>query len=155
MRIGLIAMSGVRVRSKELVELGVTLPGFVNRGKVIASLPSLGLLVVAALTPAEHDVTYLEVDVMPETLPDFDLVGISTFSAQADEAYVLADRYRARGAKVVMGGTHASLLPDEALGHVDAVVCGGAEDVWPALLEDAKAGTMRPVYRGANRGFYA
>ena len=40
MRIGLIAMSGVRVRSKELVELGVTLPGFVNRGKVIASLPS-------------------------------------------------------------------------------------------------------------------
>ena len=51
MRIGLIAMSGVRVRTRELAELGVTLPGFVNRGRVIASLPSLGLLTVAALTP--------------------------------------------------------------------------------------------------------
>jgi hypothetical protein len=50
MRIGLIAMSGVRVKSAELAALGVTLPGFVNRGKVIASLPSLGLLTVAALT---------------------------------------------------------------------------------------------------------
>jgi len=61
MRIGLIAMSGVRVKSAELAALGVTLPGFVRRGKVIASLPSLGLLTVAALTPAEHEVTYIEV----------------------------------------------------------------------------------------------
>src|SRR6266516_7799814 len=37
-------MSGVRVKSAELAALGVTLPGFVRRGKVIASLPSLGLL---------------------------------------------------------------------------------------------------------------
>ena len=51
MRIGLIAMSGVRVRNPELAALGVTLPQFVDRGRVIASLPSLGLLTVAALTP--------------------------------------------------------------------------------------------------------
>ena len=51
MKIGLIAMSGIRVRTPELAELGVTLPQFVNRGKVVASLPSLGLLTVAALTP--------------------------------------------------------------------------------------------------------
>jgi len=155
MKIGLIAMSGVRVRSPELVELGVTLPGFVNRGKVIASLPSLGLLVVAALTPAHHDVAYLEVDALPETLPDFDLVGISTFSAQAYEAYALADRYRERGTTVVIGGTHASLLPEEALLHADAVVCGGAEEAWPALLQDWENGALRPMYRGSNVGFYS
>jgi radical SAM superfamily enzyme YgiQ (UPF0313 family) len=155
MKIGLIAMSGVRVRSKELVELGVTLPGFVNRGKVIASLPSLGLLTIAALTPAHHDVTYIEVDVMPDILPEFDLVGISTFTAQAYEAYELADRYRARGTRVVIGGTHASLLPQEALQHADAVVCGGAEDVWGDVLRDAENGALKSVYRGANRGFYA
>jgi radical SAM superfamily enzyme YgiQ (UPF0313 family) len=156
MRIGLIAMSGVRVFNPELAALGVTLPGFVNRGKVIASLPSLGLLVVAALTPKEHELTYLEIpDVRAATdLPDFDLVGISSFSAMAEEAYELADRYRARGTTVVMGGTHATLLPYEALDHVDAVVCGAAEGVWPQLLADAKSGTLKKIYRGTNRGFY-
>ena len=59
MRIGLIAMSGVRVKSAELAALGVTLPGFVRRGKVIASLPSLGLLTVAGLTPPKHEVSYI------------------------------------------------------------------------------------------------
>ena len=154
MKIGLIAMSGVRVRSEELIELGVTLPGFVNRGRVIASLPSLGLLVVAALTPSHHDVTYLEVDEPLEALPDFDLVGISTFTAQAYEAYELADRFRAQGTTVVIGGTHASLLPEEALDHADAVVSGGAEEVWPLLLEDADAGSLKPIYRGSNRNIY-
>ena len=111
MKIGLIAMSGVRVKTAELAALGVTLPGFVNRGKVIASLPSLGLLVVAALTPERHEVTYLEVaDVHDLTeLPEFDLVGISSFTAMIDEAYLLADRYRARGTRVVIGGVHTTL----------------------------------------------
>ena len=87
MKIGLIAMSGIRVRTPELAELGVTLPQFVNRGKVIASLPSLGLLTVAALTPDDVEVVYREIqDVNPEDeLELFDLVGISSFSAQIDE----------------------------------------------------------------------
>ena len=114
MRIGLIAMSGVRVRTPELAELGVTLPQFVNRGEVIASLPSLGLLTVAALTPADIEVVYVEFsDVGPETPldPSFDLVGISSFTAQIDEAYQLADRYRAANVPVVLGGIHVSLMP--------------------------------------------
>ena len=81
MKIGLIAMSGVRVRTPELAELGVTLPQFVNRGKVVASLPSLGLLTVAALTPDDVEVVYREIqDVNSEDeLEMFDLVGISSF----------------------------------------------------------------------------
>ena len=96
MRIGLIAISGVRVRTEELAELGVTLPGFVNRGKIIASLPSLGLLTVAALTPSDIEVEYLELDELPddsEPLERFDLVGISSFTARIDATYLLADRY--------------------------------------------------------------
>jgi len=105
-KIGLIAMSGIRVRTPELAELGVTLPQFVNRGKVVASLPSLGLLTVAALTPDDVEVVYREIqDVKPEDdLEMFDLVGISSFTAQIDEAYALADRYRAAGVPVVLGG---------------------------------------------------
>jgi radical SAM superfamily enzyme YgiQ (UPF0313 family) len=151
MNIGLIALSGVRVRSPELAALGVTLPGFVRRGKVIASLPSLGLLTVAGLTPPEHDVCYLEIaELRAETeLPEFDLVGISSLSAQINEAYAVADAYRQRGTPVVMGGLHVSRLPDEALKHCDAVVIGGAEGAWPQVVRDAQAGRLQSRYSGA------
>lgn len=156
MRIGLIAMSGVRVRTRELAELGVTLPGFVNRGKVIASLPSLGLLTVAALTPPDVEVVYREVqEINPEDeLESFDLVGISSFTAQIDEAYTLADRYRAAGVPVVLGGLHVSLLPDEAAAHADSVVLYGAEGAWPRLIEDFKRGQLRPRYEGLRTGVF-
>lgn len=157
MRIGLIAMSGVRVRTPELAALGVSLPQFVNRGKVIASLPSLGLLTVAALTPKDVEVCYREVaDVPPEgtELERFDLVGISSFAAQIDEAYTLADRYRAAGVPVVLGGLHASAMPDEAAEHADSVVRYGAEGAWPRLVEDFRAGRMKPRYEGLRAGVF-
>ena len=60
-RIGLIAMSGVRARNEELTRLGLTLPGFVDRNRIIASLPSLGLLMLAGLTPRKFEVEYHEI----------------------------------------------------------------------------------------------
>jgi radical SAM superfamily enzyme YgiQ (UPF0313 family) len=150
MRIGLIAMSGVRVRTEELARLGVTLPQFVSRGQVIASLPSLGLLTVAALTPPDCEVAYREIaEVNADTaLEPFDLVGISSFTAQIDEAYALADRYRAAGVPVVLGGLHVSLMPEEAATHADSIVLYGAEGAWPALVADFLAGCLRPRYEG-------
>jgi radical SAM superfamily enzyme YgiQ (UPF0313 family) len=155
-KIGLIAMSGVRVRTPELAELGVTLPQFVNRGKVIASLPSLGLLTVAALTPCDVEVCYREVaELDPDAeLEPFDLVGISSFSAQIDEAYALADRYRGTGTPVVLGGLHVSLMPDEAAEHADSIVLYGAEGAWPNLVEDFRGGKMQPRYEGLRTGVF-
>ncbi len=151
MRIGLIAMSGVRVKSAELAALGVTLPGFIRRGRVIASLPSLGLLTVAALTPVEHEVSYIEVADLRSAaaFPEFDLVGISSLTAQIHEAYEIAHMYRSRGTRVVMGGLHVSELPNEALLHADAVVQYGAEGAWPRVLEDAQNQRLQRIYRGA------
>ena len=60
-RIGLIAMSGVRAHNEELTRLGLTLPGFVDRNRIIASLPSLGLLTLAGLTPRKFEVEYHEI----------------------------------------------------------------------------------------------
>jgi radical SAM superfamily enzyme YgiQ (UPF0313 family) len=156
MKIGLIAMSGVRVRTPELAALGVTLPQFVNRGKVIASLPSLGLLTVAALTPPDVEVAYREVqDTSPDdALERFDLVGISSFAAQIEEAYALADRYRAAGVPVVLGGLHVSLMPDEAAEHADSVYLYGAEGAWPRLVEDFRAGKLQPRYEGLRAGVF-
>lgn len=152
MRIGLVAMSGVRVKSAELAALGVTLPGFVRRGKVIASLPSLGLLTVAALTPKQHEVSYIEIQDFDayQQKHDFDLVGISSMTAQIEEAYRVADHFRDRGAKVVMGGLHVSQLPQEAQVHADAIVINGAEGVWPELVEDAEQGRLQRSYQGAD-----
>ena len=156
MKIGLIAMSGVRVKSAELAALGVTLPGFIRRGKVIASLPSLGLLTVAALTPAGHDVSYHEIIESGEAaaLPDFDLVGISALSARIDAAYEVAAHYRNRGAKVIMGGLHVSAMPDEAQSHCDAIVTGGAEGAWPQAVLDAATGKLQRRYDGARTGVF-
>jgi len=84
MKIGFIAMSGVRVHSAELLKLGLNLPGFVERSKVIASLPSLGLLTLAGMTPRDIEVEYIEVADLDLTAPlrgGFDAVAISSFTA--------------------------------------------------------------------------
>ena len=149
MNIGLLALSGIRVVDSELLRLGLTLPGFVERSKTIASLPSLGLLTLAALTPKRHDVRYLEVP-DPASLPalpdGFDLVALSSYSAQILEAYALADRYREAGVPVVMGGPHVTALPGEALEHCDAVVAGEGEPVWREVVADAEQGRMSGIY---------
>ena len=148
MNIGFLAMSGVRAQDAELLRLGLTLPGFVERSKVIASLPSLGLLYLAAVTPQGHTLHYYEAEHdggEPPEVYNCDLVAISTFSAQIFEAYAIADRLRARGVKVAMGGLHVSVMPDEAAEHADYVIVGEGENVWPAIVEAAtRALSVKP-----------
>jgi len=150
MNIGLIAMSGIRACDEELLRLGLTLPGFVERSKAVASLPSLGLLTLAGCTPPEHECRYFEVEDIRQldALPDgLDLVAISSFSAQINEAYELADRYRAEGVPVVLGGLHVTALPEEAAAHADAVVVGEGEALWPQVVGDAQSNRLQPYYR--------
>jgi len=156
MKIALIAMSGIRVCDPELLEMGLTLPGFVERGRTIASLPSLGLITLAGMTPARHTVRYVEIeDLSKQTkLPsDVDLVAISSYSAQIREAYELADRYRAMKVPVVIGGPHVTALPDEAAQHCDAVVVGEGESNWPSVLRDCEAGQLSARYDAVDGGF--
>lgn len=158
MKLGLLAMSGVRCRNEELMAMGLTLPGFVERSKVIASLPSLGLLTLAGMTPDEVEVSYVEVPEPGslEELPGpFDVVAISSFTAQIKEAYRLADRYREVGVTVLMGGLHVSARPDEALLHADAILIGEGESLWPQMMTDLLANRLQKTYdaRGLNFDF--
>ena len=142
-KIGLIAMSGVRAHNEELTRLGLTLPGFVDRNRIIASMPSLSLLTLAALTPSRFKVEYHEVADLKKSaeLPDdFDLVAITSFSAQIFEGYQLADRFLARGVPVVLGGLHVSSRPEEAKEHCTSVVIGEGEPLWPQVLDDFERG---------------
>jgi radical SAM superfamily enzyme YgiQ (UPF0313 family) len=155
MRIGFLAMSGVRAHDKKLLEFGLTLPGFVDRSKVVASLPSLGLLYLAACTPAGHELKYFEAESdhsEPAEVYACDLVAISTFSAQIFEAYAIADRLRAAGVRVAMGGLHVSVRSGEALAHADYVIVGEGENVWPAVVAAAEAGAGQRLFRAADFG---
>ncbi|HYY15269.1 MAG TPA: radical SAM protein [Gammaproteobacteria bacterium] len=110
--------------------------------------PRLSCVTIAALTPPEHEVVFIDeaVDEVPLD-EDFDVVGISVMTAMAHRAYDIADHFRARGAKVVLGGMHPTALPEEGLQHADAVVIGEAEELWDPLLQDAARGAVKPIYR--------
>ncbi|MEP6807483.1 MAG: radical SAM protein [Chloroflexota bacterium] len=155
MHIAFMAMSGVRAASDELNRIGMTLPGFVERSKVIASLPSLSLLTLAGMTPDRFEVSYHEiVDLrLVNELPGCDVVAIASYSAQIKDAYALSDRYRAMGVRTVLGGLHVTARPDEALQHADAIVIGEGEIGWPELLDDLASGRLQRIYAPNGREF--
>ncbi|HZN63485.1 MAG TPA: radical SAM protein [Planctomycetota bacterium] len=152
MRVGLIAVSGVRIYNDRLTRVGLTLPGFFERARTIASMPSLGLLTLAAVTPERFQVEYVEFpefDAAGLDALSFDIVGISSFTAKSDVMYRMADHLRARGVTVILGGLHVTLCPEEAAQHADAVVAGEGEKIWPRLLADWEQGRLKKVYRNA------
>ena len=156
MRMGFIAMSGLRTYNAELTALGLTLPGFVERNKIIASLPSLGLLTLAGMTSRDIDVDYMEVDDirnLKELPADFDVVAISSFSGQIKDAYALADRFRAANVLVLLGGLHVTACPDEALAHADSIVIGEGEPVWAQVVDDLKNQRLRATYDARQTSF--
>jgi radical SAM superfamily enzyme YgiQ (UPF0313 family) len=109
----------------------------------------LTLTTLAAMVPEElnAEVTIQDEGVEPFDL-DFsaDLVGITAITGTALRAYSIADRLRARGQTVVLGGVHPTLLPEEAAEHADAIVTGYAERAWPELLRDFAAGRLQSRY---------
>jgi radical SAM superfamily enzyme YgiQ (UPF0313 family) len=109
----------------------------------------LAIAVLSALTPAGWEKRFYD-DRLEEIdysfRPDVAAINVETYTAR--RAYQIAERFKAAGAKVVMGGFHASLCPDEALEHADVVVAGSAEPVWAEVLADLAAGRSKGLYRG-------
>jgi len=111
----------------------------------------LGLMVLAGLTPPDWEISIVDENLgVPDyaAMPRPDLVGITAFTSQANRAYELASHFRNLGVPVVIGGIHATLCRDEAIEHVDSVVTGEAESVWPQVLEDARHGSLKRWYDG-------
>ena len=106
---------------------------------------------LAALTPEELPIAVSVCDASVSPVPldrPFDLVAISIITGTAMRGYRLADHFRSHGAKVVIGGVHATLLPDEAAAHADAVMTGFAETTWPQMCRDFCAGSLKARYDG-------
>ncbi len=121
--------------------------------------PLLSTSLLAGLTPARHQLSLIdeslsEIDfsqVASTRNRGFDLVAITAITPLAPRAYEIADEFRRRGTKVVIGGIHASWLPEEAKAHSDSVAIGEADETWPEILEDAEAGRLKPFYRQKER----
>ena len=147
MKVALIAMSGIRAENPKLAELGMKLPGFLERAQTLFAMPSLSLLTLAGMVPPGTEIEYREYRAFPsEQPPDCDLAAITSFTAQIEDAYQLADVYRRRGTSVVMGGLHVSKMQDEAARHCEAICVGEGEPLWPQILDDFSARRLQPRY---------
>lgn len=119
--------------------------------------PSLALTSIAAATPSHWKVRYWDENLL-QGHPPFDpfpsVVAITVHLTFSKRAYELARWYRARGAKVVLGGLHVLSCPDEAAPHADALALGEGVQLWPQILEDFEAGALKPRYTGSFRKPY-
>ena len=120
------------------------------QGRVF-QLPPLALATVAAATPKHVDIEIVDEAIEPINYScGSDLVGITALTRFAPRAYMIADRFRANGVKVVMGGMHPSALPKEAIEHCDSVIIGEAEKAWPRLISDFEKKRLKKFYRNAD-----
>ena len=114
---------------------------------------SLGLLILAALTPEEHEIRIIDENIEKVNFNEwFDLVCISVITQTATRAYYLGDKFRQNDCKVIIGGIHATVMPEEAIEHADSVVMGEGEGLWDTILEDLANGKLRKYYKAD--GYY-
>ena len=118
---------------------------YVDQGR----MEPLMLGVLAGLTPPDVDVALYD-DRMEEIPYDeqTDLVAITVETYTARRSYEIASTFRQRGVPVILGGMHATLLPEEASLHADSIFLGDAETLWPQVVEDARLGKLQKCYSG-------
>lgn len=114
----------------------------------LSTYPPLNLAIIAGLTPDDWEVKILDENFDPFVFEEADLVGFTSFTSTAPRAYELAAIYKGKNIKTVMGGIHASMLPDEALQYVDAVVIGEAESIWAKVISDFENHQLQKKYIG-------
>lgn len=114
----------------------------------ISRFAPLGLAYIAAVTPDHWDIEIIDENFVDFHYQEADLVGITAFTSNINRAYDIAQRYRQKNIKVIIGGIHASMAPDETAGFADAVVVGEAEGIWPQIILDFEQGRLGRRYEG-------
>jgi len=118
---------------------------YVDKGR----MQPLQMGVLAGMTPPDVEISFYD-DRMEEVPFDepTDLAAVTVESFTARRAYEIAREYRERGVPVIVGGMHPTLLPGEAARYSDSVFIGDAESLWPTVVEDARRGQLKPLYKG-------
>lgn len=110
--------------------------------------PPIGLGIIATLTPKNWDVEILDENFEEFQYKEADLVGFTALTSSVTRAYELAAIYRQKGIPTVIGGIHASMVPQESGEYCDVVVIGEVESIWPALIDDFEKGSLKKTYHG-------
>ena len=118
-----------------------------------AIFPPLGLLTLAALTPPDFAVTLCDENIGESVNyhTDAPVIGITGYIIQMERVFEIADRFRALGKMVVIGGPLANLLPDVCALYCDVVFEGEAEYIWPKFVRDFLAGTVARRYQESEK----
>lgn len=126
--------------------LNTTRKGLIIHKHVI--YPPIGLGIIATLTPDDWEVEILDENFDQFTYKEADLVGLTALTSSVTRAYEIAAIYREKGIPTVIGGIHASMVPEEAMRLVDSVVVGEVESVWKSLIHDFEQGQLKARYDG-------
>jgi len=125
----------------------------VSEKKSSEALQPLVFAILDTLTPAHYEKVYMD-DCVENV--DFtvraDIVALTFGTYGAKRAYAFAEKFRAQGSTIIMGGFHTSIMPDEALQHADAVVIGDAEPVWHQVLSDYENKCLQRKYHAVHPG---
>ena len=108
--------------------------------------PPLGLGYIAAATPSECQVEFIDENVEEFVPKKADLVAVSVMTIQANRSYEICSIYKKMGIPVIAGGIHASMLPEEVLKYATSVVVGEAERMWPTVINDFMKGRLKRLY---------
>jgi radical SAM superfamily enzyme YgiQ (UPF0313 family) len=117
------------------------------KGTIFLRFPSLALANIVALTPKGDEVIVIDEQISPMDYNlNVDLVAISVNTSIVNRAYEIGDKFRKRGIKVVFGGLHPSLMPEESLKHADSIIIGDADGMWEELVKDFKNNRLQKKY---------
>jgi radical SAM superfamily enzyme YgiQ (UPF0313 family) len=110
--------------------------------------PNLGLITIAALFPSDWEAEYIDENYKAiDYEKKYDIVCISAMTQQIVNAYQIIDKFKSHNVLTVIGGIHATVLPDEAAQHADVVVVGEGERTWPQFISDYECGNVKRVYK--------
>ncbi|MCO4782239.1 MAG: radical SAM protein [Candidatus Cloacimonetes bacterium] len=149
-RVLFLAFSGIRVQNKRLLELGYQSVELRHRAYTIASLPSLGLLTLAGMTPESWESKYHEfsadtMGVIQEFQPD--LIAFSTLTASVESACDFVKQLHGLNITCVIGGLAASTLPMATFKDFDSIIQGDGESSWSQVLDDCLSKSLKKVYK--------
>ena len=134
-------------RKKRLILINPANPMMKGIFRRPALQPPLALAIIASLTPPDWEVRIIDENFRHFHYKEADLVGITALSSTSPRAYEIAAEFREKGIPVILGGVHATLMPDEALNYVDSVVMGYVEEVWQEIIKDFENGELKKKYK--------
>jgi radical SAM superfamily enzyme YgiQ (UPF0313 family) len=150
--VALVPFTGLRVREDEMFRFGMTLPGIRQRADAVGNLPALGMLTLAGMLPPDWSCSYHPSGATDNLLDDVlrtepTIVAVSALTASVLDAYTLCGLLKNHHVPTVIGGLHATALPEEAARHASSVCVGDGESNWLQILSDGKSGNLRRIYR--------